>query len=329
MKKEFQSERKNVLVCGGAGFFGSNLCEYLLERYNVICVDNYSTGHESAIDDLLSHPHFEFIRHDVREPLNFNDVKELERFRLAFVGVSHVIHTAVPGAPDVIIKSPVEMMMAHSVGTKNLLELALAHHAHFLLISDGIAQNEYAQTDPCHHLAESKRFAEMLVMAYRDLYSLKTSIIRMHSCFGPRASLSDTRLVSWLVARAMSNESVALPQELKEVSLLYVADACDAVEKIMATEDGGTFDVGSTTVMPTEELLKKIEHALGLPIKRVEAFPSELSLVARFWQEQGAVAQISAVKKETGWFPIMLIDDGIQKTVDYMKSLRGVKRVTL
>lgn len=329
MSKNF--DRPNVLVAGGAGFLGSHICEFLLERYNVICVDDYSTGHEGNVDHLLSHPHFEFVRHTITDPLDFKTMKGLERFRTAFVGVQYVIHAASFGAPAEFIKRPVEMMMANAVGTRNLLELAMSARARFVFISDAIlSSNTFTEKHPCYRMTESRKFAEMLCWTYRDLYSLEVSVVRLGDCYGSNVQLDDTRLIPWLIARALRNEEVVLQGSLEKGAFLYVSDACDAVEKVLLAEKTGLYEIGATAVYTVTEVAEKIRALTGSSFILKQGLPSkDIEVVSRYWEAQQYPSDISAIRQETGWFPVVLLDDGLRETIEYMKSLRGAKGVTV
>ena len=133
------SKRKNAVVIGGAGFIGSNLCEALVKHSNVVCVDNYSTGHESNIDSLLSDKHFEFIRHDITVPLDFSKHQDgVERFQFQQSGINQIYFLASPGSPDWHFKDPLGTMMIHSVGIRNALEIARTFNSTVVYVSDAL-----------------------------------------------------------------------------------------------------------------------------------------------------------------------------------------------
>ncbi len=325
---EEKAARPNVLVLGGAGFVGSNLCEFLLQKYNVICVDNYSGSTESEIDHLLSHPHFEFIRHDVTAPLDFSSVKDLERFRVPFIGVQYVIHAASLSAPGAYLSHPVETMMANASGVKNALDFALTYRARFVYISDPSVYGAPEYLEPQSVCAVSKRFGEHLVATYTRLYSLETSTVRLYSTFGPNTTLTDTRVIPSLIRLALANEPIPFPKPLmaKESSFLYVSDAVDALEKIMTAEHPGTYDLGSPTGMPMSAVVKKIIEKTHSSSVVIDGPPSpESEILAAAWELECAVPSIQHIRQETGWFPVVLFEDGLEKTIDFLKSLRGVR----
>ena len=122
-------EKKNILVTGGAGFIGSHLCDELIKDSKVICLDNFISGDEHNIDHLLQHPDFQFVKHDVTEPINFEDLRELEKFRVKFQGIQEIYHLACPTSPKNFEQTTVATALANSVGVRNALELAVKHKA--------------------------------------------------------------------------------------------------------------------------------------------------------------------------------------------------------
>jgi len=190
-------QRTNILVVGGAGFLGSHLCEYLLEKHNVICVDTYASGKEQNIDHLFSNPHFEFIRHDIREPLDFKSFKGLERFRVAHVGVQHIYHLANTFSPTHVLSAPIDIALTCVQGTKHILELALQWRSRMLFVSDAAIYGGDIPRDPVKEdftgtiqwrnrlwwYSQHLRSAESLIEAYRHTYSLDTKIARLHHTY--------------------------------------------------------------------------------------------------------------------------------------------------
>ena len=332
-----------MLVTGGAGFLGSNLCEYLVNSYNVICVDNYSSGHESDIDHLLSHPHFEFIRHDITEPLDFKHFPGVERFRTAFVGVQYVIHTVASLSPAAYLRHPIDFMMINVSGTKRMLDMAQANRSRFIFLSDGLV---YGTIDGVQHqteehlgslegypsslrrFAESLRYAETLIDAYRELYNLETSIVRLHQVYGPAMHFDDGRFVSGLIKKALVHQDIILPKPLDSSAYLYIGDAVDAIEKILASEKTGVYNLGGGSAYAPSEVVGKILQMTESRSKMVEGQPSiEDQPFVPFWQAEARIPSLMRLKEEIGWFPVILLDEGLVKTVDFLKSLRGVRAI--
>lgn len=340
MSKQEILDRPNILVAGGAGFLGSNLCEYLLQRYNVICVDNYFSGTESNIDKLLSHKHFEFIRHDITEPLDFKHVLGLERFRVAYVGVQAVVHCALSSSPRISSAHPVETMISGSLGTKQVLDFALEYRARVIALSDARVYGQAPLSpavledlhgpldyfDPLNTYAEVKRFAESLIESYRRTYNLSTSIVRLSTVFGPNMHPGDGRLMSDLIDAALHHRDILVPKGFEECSFLYVSDACDAIEKLIRVEKTGVYNLGHTTAFSLREVVEKIIALTGSKssVSGGEISENEVGQY-RVWREECRMQNVAKIKDAIGWFPIVFLEEGLSKTVDFMKALRGVR----
>ncbi len=338
------SQRKNVLVIGGAGFIGSNLCEALVKHSNVVCVDNYSTGHESNIDYLLSDKHFEFIRHDITTPLDFSKHQDgVERFQFQQSGIQQIYFLASPGSPDWHFADPLGTMMLHSVGIRNALDVALGFKARMLYVSDALVYGNlpdpkfrppeeflgsFEHDSPLAFYIQARRFAESLVELYRSVHALDAKTVRMFSVYGPKTHLNDGRMISQLISDALSQKPIGLTKDLDAGSFLYISDAIDALEKIMLTDTTGAFNLGHGSQYTLKEVMAKI---LSLTASRstVSVGDVDLKLKSRYeaWERQCMVPNLTRVKEETGWFPVTLLDEGLRKTIDYLKSLRGVKGI--
>lgn len=338
-ERKHAGNRPTALVLGGGGFLGSNLCEHLLEEHNVICVDNFSSGSESTIDHLLANPHFELLRHDIQEPLDFKNLAALERFQVLFTGIQYIYHFASPAAPHLFLQKPIETMMAHTLGTKRILDIALEQRAKMIYISDALVYGSLGGGRPVESTqgavdfypalrpyAESKRFAEMLIDAYRTTYSLDVSIVRLYATYGPGMRLDDSRFIPWLVTQALAHEELVIPASFSKGAFLYVSDAIDAIEKIIKGEGSGTYNLGHGSEYSIEEVVSKIRTLTGSRSPVTTTQNNEA--LYHFWMEQSLPPNIDALRDELGWFPVVLLEDGLAKTIDAMKSLRKVKALT-
>ena len=338
------SKRKNAVVIGGAGFIGSNLCEALVKHSNVVCVDNYSTGNESNIDSLLSDKHFEFIRHDITVPLDFSKHQDgVERFQFQQSGINQIYFLASPGSPDWHFKDPLGTMMIHSVGIRNALEIARTFNSTLVYVSDALVYGtlpdaKFHPTEefsgmlphgsPAAFYIQARRFAESLVELYRTVYAVNAKTIRLFTVYGPKMQLNDGRMVSQLISDALAQKPILLAPALIANSFLYIADAIDAIEKIMASDATGVFNLGHGSQYTLKEVASKI---ISLTASRSTIATADVGeeLKNRYalWELQCMVGNIARVKEETGWFPVTLLDEGLRKTIDYLKSRRGVKGI--
>lgn len=342
-KSKIQFERQNVLVLGGAGFLGSQLCEYLLEKHNVICVDDYSCGKESNIDRLLPNPHFEFVRHSIIHPLDFKHFPGVEKFRLAFVGVHQIYYLADFHSPRHALTRQLETLILSVAGTKNALDIAAAYSARCVFVSDadvyGIVSGDplkvredavgtFDYLSPINYHAHGKRVSESIALLYQQQKKAHVSIARLYTTYGPHMHLDDGRLIPDMISRAIAGKEIVITPALQKATFMYVTDAIDALEKIMNTEKPGIFNVGNPAQYTVYEIAERIVHISGFPSKIVEREAnSEEALMYRAWEQSCGTANIDTLRETTGWFPVVLPDEGLKKTIDFMKSLRAVRGV--
>lgn len=336
-----KTERINVLVTGGAGSVGSQLCEFLLnqEKYNVICVDNYFSGKEANIDRLLAHPRFEFIRHDITEPLDFSTLPAGEKFKIAFVGVQEIYHLAGPDSPRVYLASPVEVLTQASQGTKNMLDLALQYRAKFLLASDTSVYGDIAGDVPVgeeYHgpldylsainvTAQAKRIAETLTTTYQRLYSLETKIVRLHNVFGLNMHFGDGRFIPDTIEKALKNEPIVLSSALGRSSFLFASDAVDALEKIMSSDKNMIVNLSQSSMYTFDEIVKTILDYTGSSSTVTRAEPTaDTAQLMKVWEWYCHPIDTTRIRNDIGWFPVVLLADGLHKTIDFMKSTRSL-----
>ena len=222
----------NALVAGGAGMIGSHLCEALLKGgHRVVCLDNLSTGRAENLAAFARHSEFTFIRHDVTL-----DLPEVGR-------VDRVFHLASPASPIGYQRLPIETMLANSVGTRRLIELALAQGARFLFASTSEIYGDPLQhpqpedyrgnvssIGPRSTYDESKRFGEAMTMAYVRTRGLDGRIVRIFNTFGTRADPTDGRVVVNFVTQALRNQPMTLYGDGEQTrSLCYVTDLVEGL----------------------------------------------------------------------------------------------------
>jgi UDP-glucuronate decarboxylase len=341
-KRKIKFERQNILVIGGAGFLGSQLCEYLLEKNNVICVDDYSCGKESNIDRLLPHPNFEFVRHDITYPLDFKHFPGVEKFRLAFIGVHQIYYLADFHSPRHALNKPLEMLMLATAGTKNAMDIAQTYSARCVFVSDSdvygaiagdqnhIHENAVGTFDYLSRVqyhGHGKRIGESIVKLYQEK-NVHVSIARLYTTYGPHMHLDDGRLIPDMVVRALSGKEIIITPGMGTSTFLYVKDAIDALEKVMNSEKPGIFNVGNPAHYTVRDAAERIIKLCASQSVIVEREPhAEEALAYAAWEQACRVVNIDTLRDATGWFPVVLLDEGLRKTVDYMKSLRAIKGV--
>ena len=251
---------KRVLVTGGAGFLGSHLCDKLIKEGNdVICADNLFTGSKDNIRHLLSNPYFEFIRHDVTQPI--------------FIECDQIYNLACPASPLHYQYNPIKTIKTSVLGTLNMLGLAKRCHAKFLQASTSEIYGEpmvhpqvesyWGNVNPigirsCYD--EGKRVAETLMFDFYRQYNVDIRVIRIFNTYGPRMAENDGRVVSNFIVQALKGEDITIYGDGTQTrSFCYVDDLINGMITLMNTENFiGPVNVGNGNEYTILELAKMI-----------------------------------------------------------------------
>ncbi|HUD09707.1 MAG TPA: UDP-glucuronic acid decarboxylase family protein [Patescibacteria group bacterium] len=313
---------QTVLVAGGAGFIGSQLCKSLLAKnYKVICVDNLVTGNKSNIADLQENENFNFLEKDITKPLD--DIQ-----------ADFIFHLASPASPNKkspksYINLPLETLLANSLGTYNLLELAKTLKTKFLFASTSEvygdpkvspqAEDYFGNVNPIGVRSvydESKRFGEAITMAYLRKFDLDIRIIRIFNTYGPLMQKDDGRVVSNFINQAINNQSLTIYGDGKQTrSFCYVEDMVIGIEKAMFSDNtkGEVINLGNPsekTILELAEIIKKIS---GLSFQLTfEPLPEDDPKIRR--------PDISKSKRLLDWEPKIGIEEGLTKTIQYFRE---------
>jgi UDP-glucuronate decarboxylase len=251
-----------VVVTGGAGFVGSHLCEYLVERGDyVMCLDNFFTGSRDNVKHLIGRANFEIIRHDVVEPI--------------LLEVDQIYHLACPASPVHYKFNPVKTIKTGVMGTLNMLGLAKRTKARFLLTSTSEVYGDplvHPQTEDywgnvnpigersCYD--EGKRVAETLTFDYHREHGLEIRVARIFNTYGPRMALDDGRVVSNFVSQAIRGEPLTVYGDGSQTrSFQYVSDLVAGLVALMEGDHTGPFNIGNPgefTVLQLAEMVKRI-----------------------------------------------------------------------
>lgn len=312
---------QSVLVTGGAGFIGSHLCDLLISKgYGVVCVDNLLTGSKKNIEKLLEKPNFEFIDADITKMQD----------RLADESVNFIFHLASPASPIDYQNYPEETLLANSMGTINILELAKKSGAKVLIVSTSEIYGdplEHPQKEtylgnvntfgPRSCYDESKRFAEAATYVYLTKYNLNARIIRIFNTYGSRMKKDDGRVVSNFINAALSNQPINIDGDGTQTrSFCFVSDMVDGIYKAMFSEStkGEIFNLGN----PDEYTIK----ALAEKIIKLTSSKSEIKYNGTFRKDDPMRRQpdITKAKNVLDWEPKVSIDEGLQKTILYYKN---------
>lgn len=336
MAKKAIFDKKNVLVAGGAGFIGSHLCDRLIQTGKVICLDNFSTGDERNIDHLLSEPDFEFIRHDITEPIDLEKMPELQKFKIEFQGIQEIYNLACPTSPKDFDKNKISTILASSYGVKNMLDLAVRYQAKFMQFSSSVVygartagnarikESEIGRVDFCSERScydEGKRFSETIVETYRQVYGIDSKIMRLFRIYGPRMKLNQGNLIPDFINSALESADLIIPgDENFSTSLCYVSDCVDACEKLMESAVNDSVNIGSDVdvklVKICEIIIKILESKSKIKYSDKHLFITELCL-----------PDIAKAKEQIGWMPVVTLENGLRKTIDDLRASKGLKTV--
>jgi UDP-glucuronate decarboxylase len=311
------TNRKRVLVTGGAGFLGSHLCERLLsEGSDVLCLDNFYSGTKDNITHLLGNPHFEMMRHDVT-------------FQL-YVEVDEIYNLACPASPIHYQFDPVQTTKTSVHGAINMLGLAKRTKAKIFQASTSEVygdpsvhpqQEDYwGNVNPiglrsCYD--EGKRCAETLFFDYRRQHNLRIKVARIFNTYGPRMHPNDGRVVSNFIVQALNGEPITVYGEGNQTrSFCYVDDLIDAFVRLMATPDdfAGPVNLGNPGEFTILELAKTIIELTGSKSEIVfKPLPSD--------DPTQRCPDITLAREKLGWEPAVRLREGLVNTIAYFDSL--------
>ena len=311
------SQRKKILITGGAGFLGSHLCKRLIAEGNdVLCVDNLFTGTKDNILDLMDSPYFEFMRHDVTFPL--------------YVEVDEIYNLACPASPVHYQYDPIQTTKTSVHGAINMLGLARRVHARIFQASTSEVYGDpkvHPQSEDywghvntvgirsCYD--EGKRCAETLFFDYHRQLGLDIKVGRIFNTYGPNMHPADGRVVSNFIVQALSNKPITVYGDgCQTRSFCYVDDLIEAFVRLMATPEGftGPVNIGNPGEFTIRELAEKVIEFTGSSSELIfEDLPSD--------DPMQRCPDISLAKKEMDWEPKVSLDEGLKKTIPYFDEL--------
>lgn len=309
---------KKILITGGAGFIGSHLCERLLNEGNeVICLDNFFTGSKSNVIHLLKHPYFELIRHDITSPY--------------FIEVDQIYNLACPASPVHYQYNPIKTVKTSVMGAINMLGLAKRIRAKILQASTSEVygdpkvhpQNEeyWGNVNPIGRRScydEGKRCAETLFMDYYFQNCVKIKIARIFNTYGPRMHPNDGRVVSNFIVQAIHNKDITIYGDGSQTrSFQYIDDLLEGLVRLMNTGDEfvGPVNIGNPIEFKIIELAEKLIKMTNSKSKIIfKDLPSDDPTQRK--------PDISLANKMlNGWEPKIQLEEGLDKTIHYFKSL--------
>lgn len=305
-----------VLVTGGAGFLGSHLCERLLEDgHSVICLDNLFTGDKSNVAHLLDRADFEFVRHDVVEPI--------------LLEVDWIFNLACPASPPHYQHNPVKTVKTSVMGALNMLGLAKRVKARILQASTSEVYGDPAvhpqvesywgnvnPVGPRSCYDEGKRVAETLMMDYHRQNGVDTRIARIFNTFGPRLCADDGRVVSNFIVQALRGEPMTVYGDGSQTrSFCYVDDTVSGLIRLMEVERDDAHlpvNLGNPRETTMLELAEAVARAAGCEPQIVRMpLPQDDPTRRR--------PDISRAKSLLGWEPAVSLEDGVGHTVAWFR----------
>ncbi len=309
---------KTILVTGGAGFLGSHLCDRLIERGDeVICVDNFFTGHRKNVEHLLQHPRFELLRHDIVHPL--------------FLEVDQIYNLACPASPIHYQFNPIKTIKCSTVGMVNMLGLARRTKARILQAStsevygdpEAHPQKEtyWGHVNPIGERScydEGKRVAEGLCMDYHRQNIVDIRIVRIFNTYGPRMNPQDGRVLSNFVVQALEGQPITLYGTGQQTrSFCYVDDLIEGMIRMMDQESSiGPINLGNPVEIAMRELAERVLRATGSRSTIVERpLPKD--------DPRRRQPDIGLAKKVLGWEPRVPLEEGLAKTIRFFRELLG------
>jgi dTDP-glucose 4,6-dehydratase len=308
-----------IVVTGGAGFVGSHVCDLLVGRGDdVVCVDNFSSGRRSNVDQLLEHDHFTLIEADVCKDLSVEG------------HVDGVMHLASPASPPEYLRMPIETMDVSSIGTRRALDLARANDARFFLASTSEVYGDplvHPQTEeywgnvnpvgPRAVYDEAKRFAETLTMTYHREFGVRTAIVRIFNTYGPRLRPADGRVVSNFLMQAMQGAPLTVYGDGSQTrSFCYVADEVRGLVALFDSDETGPINIGNPDEFTMLELAEIVLELTGSKSPIVfEPLPTDDPTRRR--------PDITKARERLGWAPTVNLREGLRCTyVAYAEEQR-------
>ncbi len=309
-----------ILITGGAGFIGSNLCRFHLRKNDeVFVIDNLITGKRENIKPLLSDVNFHFLENDI----TIFDFSSLTHFDIVY-------HLASPASPIQYKKHPIETLLVNSAGTNKVLEFLKSSGKGTLVL----ASSSEVYGDPAKHpqtedywgnvnpvgarscYDEGKRFAEALTMAYFNKYHLSVRIARIFNTFGPNMEKDDGRVVSNFIVQSLTGKPLTIyGQGLQTRSFCFVSDMVEALYLLATVKkiDGEIFNLGNPqekTIIELAQMIKKLtQGSSNIAFREIDED-----------DPRRRKPDITKAKQILGWQPKVTLEEGIEKTIAYFKN---------
>ena len=309
--------KKTVLITGAAGFIGSHLCDYFISKnYKVIAIDNLITGNLMNLSHLYSNMDFEFKKIDITHVFDINDA------------IDYILHFASPASPIDYLKIPLETLRVGSLGTENILKLALKNNARIL-----IASTSEVYGDPLVHpqieeyfgnvnpvgprgvYDEAKRFQEALTNAYHTFHGLDIRIARIFNTYGPRMRVNDGRAIPAFIGQVLRGESLTVFGDGSQTrSFCFIDDMLEGIYKLLNSNYTKPMNLGNPEEIALIDFAKEIITMGGAKNKIVfKPLPINDPIKRK--------PDITKAMKILNWQPLVSRKKGLENTFNYFKSL--------
>lgn len=311
-----------ILVTGGAGFLGSNLCTVLIGRGDTVyCIDDLSTGRRTNLEHLFTSPLFTFIEGTVLEPISIID------------DVDGVVHLASPASPPAYLERPIFTLRTGSEGTRNALDFALAQSARFVLASTSEVYGDplvHPQSEdywgnvnplgPRSVYDEAKRYAESLTTAYRTACGVNTGIVRIFNTYGPGMRPDDGRVVTNFIDQALRCAPLTVFGDGTQTrSLCYVDDLVRGLVAMLDSDLQGPINLGNPAELTVSQIAELVCELIGSS-STIERHPLPEDDPTR------RKPDITRARELLGWNPQVELEDGLARTIEWhMATMQEIR----
>lgn len=308
--------KKTVVITGGAGFLGSHLCDWFINKgFRVVAVDNLITGSKDNIAHLLKDKNFKFMKHDI-----------CKKFEIPGK-VHYFLEFASPASPVDFARIPLEIMDVGSTGTRNVLELARKKKAVFLMASTSEVYGDplvhpqkedyWGHVNPIGPRSvydEAKRFSEALTMAYHRVHGVDIRIVRIFNTYGPRMQINDGRVVPNFIDQVLRGKPLTVYGTGRQTrSFCYVDDLVDGITKLLFSSVRGPVNIGNPREFSILEFAELIKRFYDPKAKIVfKELPKD--------DPKQRCPDISLARRVLAWEPKIPLEDGIDRTMAYFKK---------
>ena len=310
-------DKRRAVVTGGAGFLGSHLCERLLDDgYDVVCLDNFSTGTPANCEHIFGREGFQLVRADVSDLIHVSGKVDV------------VLHFASPASPIDYLQLPIETLKVGSIGTLHALGLAREKAARFLLASTSETYGDplvhpqpetyWGNVNPVGPRGvydEAKRFAEAMTMAYRNTHQVDTAIVRIFNTFGPRMRPFDGRAIPTFIRQALAGEPITVAGDGSQTrSVCYVDDLIEGIVRLLHSDLPGPVNIGNPRELTVLELAELIRDLVGSdsPVEFVER-PQDDPMVRQ--------PDVTLARQTLGWEPRVDVVHGLLRTIAWFREI--------